>query len=60
MLVGKHEGKRQLRTPRHRWDDNIRMDLIEIGWENVDWIHLAQNRDQWQALVNMIMHFQVA
>jgi len=57
--VGKPEGKRPLRRPRHRWEDNIRMNLMEIGWEGVDWMHLAQDRDQWQALVNMIMDLQV-
>jgi hypothetical protein len=54
ILVRKLEGKRPLRRPRHRWEDNIRMDLMEIGWENVDWMHLAQDRDQWQALVNTV------
>jgi hypothetical protein len=51
ILVGKPEGKRPLGSPRHRWED-IRMDLREIGWESVDWTHLTQDRDQWQALVN--------
>jgi hypothetical protein len=46
-LVGKPEGKRPLGSPRRRREDNIRMDLREIGWEGVDWIHLAQDRDQW-------------
>jgi hypothetical protein len=45
MLVRKPEGKRPLRRARHRWYGNIRMDLKEIGWESVDWIHLAQDRD---------------
>jgi hypothetical protein len=57
--VGKPEGKRPHRRPRHRWLDNIRMNLMEIGWEGVDWMHLAQDRDQCQALVNMIMDLQV-
>jgi hypothetical protein len=43
---GKPEGKRSLRRPRHRWEDNVRMDLREIGWEGVDWMHLAQDRNQ--------------
>jgi hypothetical protein len=59
ILVRKPKGKRPLRKPRHRCEDNIRMDLTEVGWESVDWIHLAQNRDQWLALVNMIMIFKV-
>jgi hypothetical protein len=54
ILVGKHEGKRQLRRPRHRWEDNIRTYLSETGWENVGWIHLVLDRDQWQALVNKL------
>jgi hypothetical protein len=59
ILVGKPEGKRSLGTPTCRWENNIRMDLWETGWEGEDWIHLAQDRDQWQALVNMIMNLQV-
>jgi hypothetical protein len=50
------EGKRPLGRPKHRWKDNIRMDLREVGWEGVDWIHLAQDKDQWQAFVTMIMN----
>jgi hypothetical protein len=46
ILVGKPEGKRPLGRPRHRWEDNIRMDLTEIGWGGMDWIDLAQDRDQ--------------
>jgi hypothetical protein len=48
----KPEGKRRLERPRRRWKDNIRMDLREMGWEVVDWMHLAQDRDQWSAVVN--------
>jgi hypothetical protein len=48
-LVGKPEGKRPLATPNGRWEDNIIMHLKEIEWEGVDWIHLAQERDQWRA-----------
>jgi hypothetical protein len=51
ILVGKPEGKRQLGRPRHRWVDNIKMHLREIGWDGVDWIDMAQDRDQWRALV---------
>jgi hypothetical protein len=46
ILVGKSEGEGSLGIPRHRWKDNVRMDLKEVGWEGVDWIHLAQDRDQ--------------
>jgi len=55
----KPEGKQPLRWSRHRWDDNIRMDLQEIGQKNVDWIHLAEEKDQWQALVNMVINLWV-
>jgi hypothetical protein len=55
ILVGKTEGKRPLGRPRHRWVNNIKMDLIEIGWDGVDWIDLAQDRDQWRALVSTAM-----
>jgi hypothetical protein len=47
VLVGKPEGKRSLERPRCRWEDGIKMDLTEIGWEGVEWIHLAQERDRW-------------
>jgi hypothetical protein len=47
FLVGKPEGKRPLGRTRHRWENNIRMNHGDIGWEGVDWIHLAQSRDQW-------------
>jgi hypothetical protein len=47
------------RRPRHRWENNIRMDLGEIAWGGVDWIRLAQNTDQWGALVNTLMNFRV-
>jgi hypothetical protein len=56
ILVRKFEEKRPLRRPRYRWDNNIRMDLREIGWEDVDWIHLAQDSDHWWAFVNMAMN----
>jgi hypothetical protein len=58
-LMGKPEGKRPLGRPRHRWEDGIRMDLREIGWGSVDWIQLAQDRDQWRAVVNMVMSLWV-
>jgi hypothetical protein len=59
ILVGKPEGKRPLGRPRRRREDNIRMDLREIEWGGMDWIDLAQDRDQWRALVNTIMNLQV-
>jgi hypothetical protein len=57
--VGKPEGKRPLGRPRRRWEDNIRMYLREIGWGDVDWIDLAQDRDQWRALVKTVMNLRV-
>jgi len=59
ILVGKPEGKRPLGRPRRRWEDNIRMDLREIGWEVVYWIHLAQDRDQGRVVVNTVMNLGV-
>jgi hypothetical protein len=59
ILVGKPEGKRPLGRPRRRWVDNIKMDLREIEWDSVDWIELAQDRDQWKALVNTVMNLRV-
>jgi hypothetical protein len=53
------EGKRPPRRPRSRYVDNIKMDLREIGWDGMDWIALAQDRDQWRALVNTVMNLQV-
>jgi hypothetical protein len=58
ILVGKPEGKRPLGRPRRRWVDNIKMDLRD-KWDGMDWIDLAQDRDQWWALVNTIMNLQV-
>jgi hypothetical protein len=57
FLVGKPEGKKPLGKSRRRWEDNIRMDLREIGWEVADWMYLAQDKDKWRALVNMVMNF---
>jgi hypothetical protein len=59
ILVGQPEGKRPLGRPRRRWEDNVRMDLREIGWGGMDWIDLAQDRDQWRALVNTVMNNRV-
>jgi hypothetical protein len=60
LLVGKPEGKRPLGRPRHRWMDNIKMDLFEIGLNVVDWIGLVQDRYRWRALVNSVMNLWVA
>jgi hypothetical protein len=57
--VGKTEGKRPLGIPTCRWVDNIKMDLREIVWGDMDWIHLAQERNQWRALVNTVMNLRV-
>jgi hypothetical protein len=56
-FVRKPEEKRPLEGPRRRWEDNIRMDLGEIWWEDVDWIHLAHDKNQWRALVITVMNF---
>jgi hypothetical protein len=57
--VGKSEGKRPLGRPRSRWLDNITIDLRVIGWDDMDWIDLARNRDQWRALVNTVVELRV-
>jgi hypothetical protein len=59
ILVGRPEWRRPLGKPRCRWEDNIKMDLREIRFGDVDWIHLAQDRDRWQALVTTVMNLQV-
>jgi hypothetical protein len=59
ILVGMPEGKRKLGRPRRRWVDNITMDLREIGWDELDWIDMARDRDQWMALVNTILNLRV-
>jgi hypothetical protein len=59
VLVGMPEGKRPLRRPRRRWEDGIKMDLREFGWGGVEWIHLAQDRDRWRAVVNAVMNLRV-
>jgi hypothetical protein len=58
VLVGKPEGKRPLGRPRYKWEDNIKMDVNETGWGGMDWIQLAQGRDQWRALVNTVMNLR--
>jgi hypothetical protein len=59
LLVGKPEGKRPLERPRRMWADNIRMDLGEVGWGDVDWIGLAKDRNRWRALVNSVLDLRV-
>jgi hypothetical protein len=59
VLVVKPEGKRPQRRPRRRWEDNIRVDLQEVGCGGMDWIGLAQDRDRWRALVNAVMNLRV-
>jgi hypothetical protein len=59
ILVGNTEGKRPLARPRRRWVNNIKMDLSEIGWNGMNWIDLAQDRDQWRALANTVMNLRV-
>jgi hypothetical protein len=59
ILFGKLERTRPLGRPRHRWVDNIKMDLREIVWDGADWIDLAQDRDQWRALVNTVLNLWV-
>jgi hypothetical protein len=58
-LVGKPEGRRPLGRPRRRWEDNIKMDLREVGWGSMDWMNLAEDRDRWRALVNTVMNLRV-
>jgi len=59
VLMGKPEGKRPLGRCRHRWEDNVKMDLQELGWGGMGWIDLAQDRDRWWARVNVVMNLRV-
>jgi hypothetical protein len=59
LLMGKPDGKRPLGRPRRRWMDNIRMDLGEVRWGDVDWIGLAKDRNRWRALVNSVLNLRV-
>jgi hypothetical protein len=59
ILVGRPEGRKPLGRPRHGWEDNIKMDLHDMGWWGMDWIELAQDKDRWQALVNAVMNLRV-
>jgi hypothetical protein len=57
--VVKSEGRRPLGKPRRRWEENIRMDIVEVGWGDVGWIGLAQDKGRWRALVNSVLNFDV-
>ncbi|KAJ4447786.1 hypothetical protein ANN_09794 [Periplaneta americana] len=59
VLVGRPEGKRPLGRPRRRWEDNIKMDLREVGYDDRDWINLAQDKDRWRAYVRAAMNLRV-
>jgi len=59
VLVGKPEGKRPLGRTRRRWEDNIKMDLQDVGCGGIDWIELARDRDRWRALANAVMNLRV-
>jgi hypothetical protein len=59
ILVGRPEGRRPLGRPRRRWEDNIKMDLQEVGWGGIDGIDMAQDRDRWRALVSAVMNLRV-
>ena len=59
VLVGKPDERRSLGRPRCRWEDNIKMDLLEVGCRGMDWMELAKDRDRWRALVSTVMNFRV-
>jgi hypothetical protein len=59
IFVRKPEGKRPLGSRKLRWEDNIRIDVIEIRWDHVDWLHTTQDREQWRALVNKVKDFRI-
>jgi hypothetical protein len=59
VLVGRPGGRRPLGRPRRRWEDNIKMDLQEVGWGGMDWIDMAQDRDRWRAVVSAVMNLRV-
>jgi hypothetical protein len=59
MIFKVDKEERRIGRPRRRWEDNIKMDLQEVGWEGMDWIELAQDRDRWRALVNAVMNLRV-
>jgi hypothetical protein len=59
LLVGKPEGRKPIGRPRRWWAGNIRMDLVEVGWGDVDWVGMAQDRDKWRALLNWLLNLRV-
>jgi hypothetical protein len=59
VLVGKPEGRRPFGRPRHRWEDNIKLDLREVGWGGMDWIDLAQDVDRWRVLTTAVMNLRI-
>jgi hypothetical protein len=59
VLVGRPEGNRPLGRPRRRREDNIKMDLQEVGWQSMDWIDMGQDRDRWRAVVSAVMNLRV-
>jgi hypothetical protein len=59
ILVGRPEGRRPLGRPRRRWEDNIKMDIREVGCGGMNWIELTQDRDRWQAVVNAVMNLRL-
>jgi hypothetical protein len=59
ILVGRPEGRRPLGRPRRRWEDNIKMDLQDVGWGGIDWIELAHDKDRWRAVVNAVINLRV-
>jgi len=59
VLVGRPGGRRQLVRPRHRWEDNIKMDFYDVGCEGMDWIELDQDRDRWRVLVNAVKNLRI-
>jgi hypothetical protein len=59
ILVGRREGRRPLGRPRHRWEDNIKMDLHQVRWRDMEWIELAQDSERWRVVVNAVMNLRV-
>jgi len=59
LLAGKPDGRRQLGRPRHRWKDNIKTDLQEMEWGDMDWFYMAQYMDRWRAVVNVLMNLRI-
>jgi hypothetical protein len=59
VLMGRPEGRRPLGRPRRRWEDNIKMDLQEVGWDGMAWIDMTQDKERWRALVSAVMNLRV-